>query len=239
MASLVGSEGSVLGVDASQDMIAAAQADKTPVAEAGVQPSFDVADGCDLASYLASRGLVGAFDRVFSNAALHWMKRSPGSVLRGVHAALRPGGVFAAELGGFLNVIAIRGGCHAILRRHGQDPDKVDPWYFPTPESYAALLEAASAEEPFSVETCELVPRPTPLPTGIRGFLKTFCGPFLNALPSDQARDEAVAELEDLLRPDMYDAETDQWTAMCEFNRVGAQARVPRSADADSLERLV
>ena len=39
------------------------------------------------------------FDAVFSNAALHWMKRAD-SVIDGVWRALRPGGRFAAECGG-------------------------------------------------------------------------------------------------------------------------------------------
>jgi len=45
------------------------------------------------------------FDAVFSNSALHWGKRDPGGVLRGVLRVLRPGGRFVAEMGGFMNCI--------------------------------------------------------------------------------------------------------------------------------------
>src|ERR1700688_2897528 len=38
------------------------------------------------------------FDAVFSNAALHWMRRSD-EVIAGVHRALRPHGRFVAEMG--------------------------------------------------------------------------------------------------------------------------------------------
>src|SRR6185436_232450 len=49
----------------------------------------------------------GEFDAVFSNAALHWIKRAD-AVIAGVHRALRPGGRFVAELGGHGCVDKIR-----------------------------------------------------------------------------------------------------------------------------------
>ena len=47
----------------------------------------------------------GQFDKVFSNAALHWCKRDPVGVIRSAKKVLKPGGVFAAELGGWGNCI--------------------------------------------------------------------------------------------------------------------------------------
>ena len=44
-------------------------------------------------------GFTREFDAVFSNAALHWMRR-PDAVIAGVWRALRPGGRFVAEMGG-------------------------------------------------------------------------------------------------------------------------------------------
>lgn len=38
------------------------------------------------------------FDAVFSNAALHWMKRDPEGVARGAFACLKKGGRFVAEV---------------------------------------------------------------------------------------------------------------------------------------------
>jgi trans-aconitate methyltransferase len=43
------------------------------------------------------------FDAVFSNAALHWMKRA-ANVIESVWIALKPGGRFVAEFGGKGNV---------------------------------------------------------------------------------------------------------------------------------------
>ena len=46
------------------------------------------------------------FDAVFSNAALHWMPNAD-AVAAGVFRALKPGGRFVAEFGGFANCAAI------------------------------------------------------------------------------------------------------------------------------------
>lgn len=35
--------------------------------------------------------------------ALHWLKRDPIKVIRGIHHVLKPGGRFVAEFGGFMN----------------------------------------------------------------------------------------------------------------------------------------
>src|SRR5690242_10239656 len=74
----------VVGVDASADMVAAAQ-------KCGLDAR--VADGARL-------DFAAEFDAVFSNAALHWMKEDPDAVIAGVARALKPGGRFAGEMGG-------------------------------------------------------------------------------------------------------------------------------------------
>ena len=77
----------VVGVDASPDQIAAAQ-------RLGLDAR--VVDAHDLR-------LPPAFDAVFSNAALHWMKK-PDAVIAGVWRALKPGGRFVGEMGAAGNV---------------------------------------------------------------------------------------------------------------------------------------
>ena len=47
----------------------------------------------------------GQFDKVFSNAVLHWCKRDPVGVIRSAKKVLKPSGVFAAEFGGWGNCI--------------------------------------------------------------------------------------------------------------------------------------
>ena len=80
--------------------------------------------------------LRGGFDAVFSNATLHWCKRDPAGVLQSAKSVLKPGGRFAAELGGFMNVVGVRSALHQVLRRRGYDPIELDPWYFPTADEY-------------------------------------------------------------------------------------------------------
>src|SRR5262249_43185849 len=121
----------------------------------------------------------GEFDAVFSNAALHWMKRDPDAVIAGVFGALKPCGRFVAELGGAGNVATIRGAIYEALTRRGVDASALDPWYFPTAADYRTRLEGAG----FAVRRIEKFPRPTPLPGDVAAWLRTFARAFLDALP--------------------------------------------------------
>ncbi|KDN52610.1 S-adenosyl-L-methionine-dependent methyltransferase [Tilletiaria anomala UBC 951] len=223
VATLASKTGTVLGVDASEDMISKARGH-----EPSSNFSFEVVDCHELQAWLEEHGKQATFDKVFSSAALHWMNRSPSRVATGMRSAIKKGGVLALEMGGAGNVSAVR----SLLRRHlaqrGVDPSKVDPWYFPTVKEYTAVLESAG----FQVEHAALVVRPTPLPerSGIRGWLRTFAGPFLNALKSDVEREQVVAAVEKELvdaatseasdkggeenfESTWFDASSGQWTA--------------------------
>ena len=143
-------------------------------------------------------GFKQCFDAVFTNAALHWMTR-PERVVASVWNCLKPGGRFVGEFGGKGNVDAIRAALHAALRRRGIDPWTVDPWYYPSPAQYSALLWQTG----FTVEYIESIPRPTPLPGDISIWLEIFAQPFTKAV--DEAEHESVvaevrAELEPKLR---------------------------------------
>lgn len=145
------------------------------------------------------------FDAVFSNAALHWMT-NPAAVVQGVARALKPGGRFVAEMGGQGNVAAIEGALkHALAARGFRVPEI---WYFPAPEEYAELLERHG----FRVRSIELLDRPTPLPTGITGWLATFAAPWLQGLPEADAQ-AILAETEQRARAALYHPATDTWTA--------------------------
>jgi trans-aconitate methyltransferase len=181
----------VVGVDASADMVAAAK---------GRGLDARVADGRKLA-------FTAEFDAAFSNAALHWMKDDPDAVIAGVARALKPGGRFAGEMGGHGCVAAIAVALIAVLERRGVDGKTASPWYFPTVADYRVRLERGG----FTVEYIELIPRPTPLPTGMAGWLETFAAPVLGRLPVNDragALEEAIA----MLRPVLCD-EAERWTA--------------------------
>jgi trans-aconitate methyltransferase len=123
------------------------------------------------------------FDAVFSNAALHWMTEAE-KVIAGVKRALKPKGRFVGEFGGHGNIQSILDALQIALKERGINLADVNPWYFPTVEEYKGLLEQAG----FRVDTIELIPRPTPLPTDILGWLEVFANGFTNRLPeSDQS----------------------------------------------------
>jgi trans-aconitate methyltransferase len=181
-AQIAASGAQVIGVDASPDLVAAA-------VERGVDAQ--VMDGHALT-------FDGEFDAVFSNAALHWM-REPEAVLSGVQRALKPGGRFVAEFGGHGNVAAIVTALRASLCAN----DAGEPtyaWFFPTADEYAALLQ----EHGFAVEQIALIPRPTPLPTGIAGWLRTFADPFLADVDTATRR-RVLEDTQTLLRPALCD----------------------------------
>jgi trans-aconitate methyltransferase len=141
------------------------------------------------------------FDAVFSNAVLHWIPRA-GDVIAGVRRALRPGGRFVGEFGGQGNIRAIVGALYAALRRRGIDPVPLNPWYYPSDAEYRSRLEAHG----FRVRSIALIPRPTPQPGDISGWLETFAGVFLSAVP-ERDRPALVAELREALRPALCNAD--------------------------------
>jgi ubiquinone/menaquinone biosynthesis C-methylase UbiE len=146
------------------------------------------------------------FDAVFSNAVLHWVKDADG-VIASVARALKPGGRFVAEFGGFGCIETIRAALRAALARRGLDPATADPWYFPNDVDYRAKLEANA----FTVRFITLFPRPTPLPGEAAAWLETFAQPFLGAVaPAD--RPALIAEVCDAMRPTLYSPHSG-WTA--------------------------
>ncbi len=160
----------------------------------GIEPASDLAAAAE------ARGLTvwrqdarepwpaGGFDAVFSNAALHWIT-DPAPVLARAFAALKPGGRFVAEQGGFGNVAAVVTALNAARAARGLA--SCTPWDFPSPMRQRTRLMAAG----FAVEEIALIPRPTPLPTGMAGWLATFAGPFLTDLaPQDRPALLAAAE---------------------------------------------
>ena len=176
---------SVLGVDSSAEQVAAARA-------AGLD-----------ARVMSGEALAfdHEFDAVFSNAALHWMRR-PAAVIAGVWRALRPGGRFVGEFGGHGNVQHIKTALVAALDRRGLDGQGAVPWYFPTPAEYCGLLEAQG----FRVRTIELIPRPTPLPGDIVAWLETFAENFTRRVPAEE-RGAFLNEVAAELRPHLCNAE--------------------------------
>jgi trans-aconitate methyltransferase len=204
----------VVGVDADPQMVAAAR-------EKGINAR--IGDGRDLA-------FDSEFDAVFSNAALHWIG-APAQVTAGVARALKPGGRYVGEFGGHANIAAIRTALRAVLKVHGYRVEPDETSYYPTAQSFRNILE----ENGFVVDSCAIIPRPTPLPTGMIGWLNTFRGGFIdNAGVPPEKRDQIIEDVCALLRPVLADAEGN-WIA--DYVRIRFSARLPvvRNCERASL----
>jgi trans-aconitate methyltransferase len=188
---LADAKADVLGLDASAEMVEAARA-------AHPELRFEVGDGEALE-------FDAEFDGVFSNAALHWMRRAD-LVALGMYRALRPGGRLAAELGGYGNVAAVR----AAVERAASElalsefPQPFAPWYFPRLGEYAALLESAG----FTVRRAWWFERPSPMPdrgaeAGISAWLEIFAGRWLGRL-SSETRARFLAKVVEHARAALY-----------------------------------
>ena len=145
-----------------------------------------------------------SYDRVFSNAALHWILRDPStrmSVLGAVHRALKPGGTFAFEMGGKGNVSEVHTALLAALVHHRLGIERVreaSPWFFPSEGLMKAMLE----EVGFVVERCEMEYRPTRLTAdedgGLEGWVRLMGAHFLELVDAEK-QESVVREVCDVL----------------------------------------
>jgi hypothetical protein len=141
------------------------------------------------------------FDKVFSNAALHWILGSPlyrDDVFRGVNSALKEGGTFVFEMGGKGNVTEMRAAIlQAVSKRVGAETAReADPWFFPDEEWMWAALERHG----FVVEKMELEERPTKVEEGkgggIEGWVRLMGSKFFDVVgkEGEEAREDCIRE---------------------------------------------
>jgi trans-aconitate methyltransferase len=162
---------SVVGMDASADMIRRAREQQTGI-------DFFVGDVTD---FRVDR----PFDAVFSNATLHWVTRAQDAA-RCIFRAIRPGGRFVAEFGGKGNVRRVSAAiAQALQAVEAPRFAEVAPWYFPSVAEYSTLLE----EVGFEVTFATLFDRPTAVEGGIRAWVEMFGTTMINAVPVDRRED--------------------------------------------------
>lgn len=198
---LVSAGANVIGVDHSPEMIAASRA---------LGLDVRLADATALP-------FESEFDAVFTNATLHWVKARPEAAVAGAFRALKPGGRFVGEFGGHGCVAAVVVALLAELERRGiSDGAGRIPWYFPTVEEFRVRLE----ETGFHPDYVALIPRPTPLPAGMRAWLEIFANRFCEALPAGE-RDRYLNDVTARLAPVLRDGQG-RWTA--DYTRLRFQA---------------
>ncbi|KAL2831723.1 S-adenosyl-L-methionine-dependent methyltransferase [Aspergillus cavernicola] len=190
--------GKVLGVDSSPAMIESANKDY-----GGEKAEFSVLDCCNLEQDSAIAD--GTWDKVVSNAALHWILRNENtriSTLRGVHASLKPGGMFVFEMGGHGNVSEVSTALMFALVQQGVPIEKVRevyPWFFPSVTWMTNALESIG----FKVVKMEMEHRPTLLTSatngGLEGWVRLMGATFLDVLAPEK-REAAVKEICEVLQ---------------------------------------
>jgi SAM-dependent methyltransferase len=143
----------VLGIDNSPEMIAAARANGVDAVQLAAEDMQFFAE----------------FDAAFSNATLHWVLQKEQAA-RAIFRALKPGGRFAGELGGEGNIARLREALDTELLIRGHVPPVESGNWYPSPEEFAAIYEAAG----FAEIDARLIERPTPLDHGIDKWVTTF-----------------------------------------------------------------
>jgi trans-aconitate methyltransferase len=184
-AALAGRGAVVTGVDSSAEMLTVARQR---------HPALTFAQ-LDAQALAADDTYAGAFDAVFSNAALHWMPRQ-SDVVAGVARALARPGRFVAEMGGCGNTAAVVRAMRESLPRLGLDAERFIPWTFPGPAEHATLLERHG----FRVRLLMHFDRPSRMEgeQGLRTWLTLFNEPLLRAV--GDRRERFFSEMEDACR---------------------------------------
>ena len=225
--------GQLVGIDPQEDMIAAARRNgvrdvrQASLAQLSDLPDLQQAD----------------FDIVFTNATLHWVPdlvAAPANrpdPLQNVYRALKPGGAFVGDFGGFGNmsdVAPVMTAAVAFELAHLRGTDAASmtrevakqawPWYFPTDEVWRQRLEATGL---FDVESVELQHRPTTLVTTPADWCKTFGSRWRACLPKDEVGDaaweRALQVVDAALQNSAFESGTQTWQLQykrCRFRAV-------------------
>ena len=143
----------VLGVDNSPEMIAAARANGVDAVQLAAEDMQFFAE----------------FDAAFSNATLHWVLQKEQAA-RAIFRALKAGGRFAGEMGGEGTLKKLREALDDELIIRGYVPPVEASNWYASPEEFAAVYEAAGFRE----IDARLIERPTRIEHGVAAWVTTF-----------------------------------------------------------------
>ena len=167
----------VLGIDNSPEMIAAARAK-------GVDALLLAAEDMQF---------FAEFDAAFSNATLHWVLEKEQAA-RAIFRALKPGGRFAGEMGGEGNLRKLRDALDEELVIRGYVPPVEASNWYASPDEFARVYEAAG----FDQIDARLIERPTTIEHGVAEWVATFRRGWLDrAAVPERERAEIGAKVAD------------------------------------------
>jgi SAM-dependent methyltransferase len=161
-----------------------------------------VIDASQLTNYPALQN--ASFDKVFSNAAMHWILRPESrreAFFQGVRKALKPGGTFVFEMGGMGNVAEMRSTLLSVIsKRVGiEKAREVDPWFFPDEVWMSKMLEETVGG--WKVERIEREYRPTKADEGgVQGWVKLMGKQFFDAVEDSVEREKCEKEVGEVLK---------------------------------------
>jgi SAM-dependent methyltransferase len=175
----------VLGIDNSPEMIAAARA-----------------NGIDaVLMNAADMPFAGEFDAAFSNATLHWVLDKEQAA-RAIFRAIEAGGRFAGEMGGEGNLNELREALDEELIIRGYAPPLEASNWYASPDEFAAVYEAAG----FRQVDARLIERPTPIDHGVAAWVTTFRKGWLDrARVPETERGEIAAAVADRIGSNIAD----------------------------------
>ncbi|GAB7364408.1 hypothetical protein MBLNU230_g4951t1 [Neophaeotheca triangularis] len=190
--------GHIHGLDNSPAFIHTAQTTHTPNSKTC---TYELQDCTTLSTNPTLMATQGQWDKLFSNAALHWILRNPATrhqTLQTFHSLLRPQGRLVFEMGGAGNVAETHSALIAGLVAHGVPlarAREASPWFFPSEPWMRKVL----GELGFEIEVAETEYRPTKLmhrgedgEGGLEGWVRLMGAEFLAVLEGEELRERVV-----------------------------------------------
>jgi len=183
--------GSVMGVDASAEMIAFAREKFPPARISNLK--FEIADARKIGGSAGGVAATRPFDLVFSNAALHWVDDHE-AILRGAAAVLKPGGRLVVSCGGKGNAHDVFLALRPEMRRQRWREffrRMPLPYFFYAPGDYEKWLPKFG----FKIHALKLAPKDATY-AGADGFatwLRATWLPFVQRVPEDRREDFIAA----------------------------------------------